>query len=679
MSVIKLSRQDAMRVFNRISSLKGDDYTRWMDDCADNTRFVEGGDSQWTADELAALQEKGSYTMTMDMTLKAVNAITGMLTANKPKVTCYPVGDNDQELAEVGSMLIDRAWRNSKGLANIRKCLRSALISNIAYLFVYIDSGEVKFSTLEFNEVLVDPRSKDLTFDDAEFIAVTKCIPIENVKAIYGIQTISTESPFDIGAYGTLSDVFDKGRLFDQSRQLVNVYEFYRKIKVKTDNGVKNRIVKETLIGYEHMYRELLDESIVDFPIIPIYSNPTNNPYKFGEVHYMRDPQRFANKMYNVVLQSAQSMSTPKLIVRTTDVPNGDIEAFGNNWAIPGTIAELNPGAQPPIVVPPQQLNGSYFTLYQDAMQHLYRMSNTDGGQVGDSGQGHDNAESLLMKKEMIMDNLKMLSSIYETALSKLGQSILQHYQAYVPGDKIIKICDAEKLANAVKLDIRKGLDVKNDASIEAYIKKRTEDGTSYEVADIEVAEAKRRTNLIDTVKSFVDGNIDLTMDVEVVEGSYSPTYKATKFNIALTLSKLGAIDPDSLLELSPIDNKEVIRKRLSAINSMNGTIKGLQGQIDKLGSELESKNKEIERLTLGQGVENNKAKLAKVYGDERAKTYINKKSLDIDKANKLKQLDFDIQKLMLTVEKHKEEFKDLEVEDIKDIAIRKILSGETK
>jgi len=60
------------------------------------------------------------------------------------------------------------------------------------------------------------------------------------------------------------------------------------------------------------MFRETLPKNITEYPIIPIYSEDTENPYKRGEVHFIKDLQKFINKSYGVVLHNAQLMGNPK-------------------------------------------------------------------------------------------------------------------------------------------------------------------------------------------------------------------------------------------------------------------------------------------------------------------------------------------------------------------------------
>ena len=132
-------------------------------------------------------------------------------------------------------------------------------------------------------------------------------------------------------------------KVYSYDKLYVNLYECYRREFYRTeDTGeVRSKIIKDTVIGFRHSFREELPSPISEYPIIPVYVEDTENPYKRGEIHFLKDLQKFINKSYGVVLLNAQLMSNPKVFLRETDIPSADIEEFEDNYANPGSVSVL--------------------------------------------------------------------------------------------------------------------------------------------------------------------------------------------------------------------------------------------------------------------------------------------------------------------------------------------------
>jgi len=669
-NLIRLTKADAFNEYNLVLNSETTEYTKWYSDSEDNERFYDGGEQQWTADEIEGMQERGQYTMTMNIVKKAIDAEVGIFTANKPKMICLPTKE-DTGLAGIGSEILDQSYRDSNGLLTLREIMFNAYRTNMGFAFVrYDESDKVVFDKLSFRNVKVAPNTKSAMWEDAPWIAVTKWVPVEEAKAIFNIPTLTTSFPTEFGiSKPEYKQNFETKELFTANGKYVNLIEKYKKVKYRTSQGMlSTRIEKRTMIGYEYMWVEMLPASIKDYPIIPLYSVLSDNPYKYSEMHYLKDPQRFVNKMYNETIRSAQAMSSGKVIVRTSDVPLGDVEAFGDNWANPGAIVELNPGAQDPIVVHPDPLNQAYFGMYQEAVNHLHKASlPADIMGYGDSTKESPN-QDLNSKREMVMDTLKIPAGIFETFLSTLGKSILQHAQAYLSEDTLLKITSGGIALKELEMDQKKGLDASNDKNIQSYIQKEVEQNKRILAeVEIEVADSRRRIAKVDALADLIQKHETLDMEIEIVADSYSPTYAASKYNMAERMVEKGAMPPDLLLDFSLLPDKEEIKDKVNSIRSLSSQLEQANEQIEQMKGELEKQGQEYSQLQKKNIDVKNQARHDSIYKDERAKSYVNKQQMQMDRQSKAQDLEFQIKELLLELKANKESLAGLTLEDIQN------------
>ena len=113
-NLIRLSAHEAYLRYSQINAMDTQERAKWLKDCTDNEKFFQGGENQWTTEELEALKERGNYTITMDMTRKAIMSIVGMLTANRPDIRAIPVNDDDQAMAKIRTLELKQTWKEKQ-------------------------------------------------------------------------------------------------------------------------------------------------------------------------------------------------------------------------------------------------------------------------------------------------------------------------------------------------------------------------------------------------------------------------------------------------------------------------------------------------------------------------------------------------------------------------------------
>jgi hypothetical protein len=655
----KLDKQAALKLYKELSSYENQQYISHQKNCASNRSFYFG--DQLTVDELEDIKARGQFPYAINKVRKAVRGITGMLTASLPKFKFVAVGDSDNSKAALCNNLLDWVWRNSDDIQGFQKVIKRATIDNIAYFHVIRDRrGYIKYVPLTYADVVVDPNSKDSMFRDAYRIAIKKYIPVELAKVLYGIDNLQMDNPLAysdmINTDGTQAFL---GKIFSADRNYVLVYETYRKQYVAVDNNFAEvRIIKETLVGFEDMFTETLDPAITEYPIIPVYAEDTENPYKLGEVYFMKAPQKFINKAYGVALYNAQLLSNPKVLVRETDIPGMDIESFEDNFSTPGAIGVLTGNAGDPIIVQGQPLNSAFFTMYQDAV-HQFEQATLPSEVLGfNNSSGRQRVSQLLDIKETVLDTFKDFASNIEKAVAQLGKVSLQYIKAYLKKETVIKINDGEDKFKQIELNKQQGLDMNNPKSVESFVKYLRSQGVSDNEIEQRLNLAMENKEYADSINYIINDINNLEYDVYVIPGSYSPTYKMAILRLMMELYEMNAVDNTAIIENAPIGNKEEMLNRFSENRRLYSENEELKAQIQSIEEVLKSREKELADLGIKNVITEAKFKQEKIIADTRLKAYLSKqrnKLISTEMINKIRDEVRDIQ-FAAKVEKAKAE-----------------------
>ncbi|MFA7030417.1 MAG: hypothetical protein WC179_09090, partial [Candidatus Cloacimonadaceae bacterium] len=534
----------------------------------------------------------------------------GLVSSSIPKYKLVPVGKEDDRKAELGNKLLDWVWDNSNGIYTYRNAIKAALVDNMSYLHVICPRDKrIRFVKLGFDEVVIDPNSKHPLFDDAEMIMIKRYVPVEYVRKVFGITDIISEVPNEF--YTIYPELMTTqanflGKVFDSGRRYVNLYECYRKEPDPNSFDFSGRIVKETVIGYMHAFREDFPESITEYPIIPLYVEGYDNPYKRGEVFFLKTIQKFINKTYGVTLLNAQLMSNPKIFIRDRDIPKGDVDEFQANYAAPGSVNILTGDAEPPMVVGGQPLNNAFFSLYLDAKQEFEWLTLPD--QILGFGKQKEQTSDLLDMKESAIESMKDFLSVVDMACSRLGLVSLQYVQAFADTNMLVNIPDNKGRRHAVELNKEQGLDMEDDNSVAQYIEYMKQNGASEEEIYETLGKAQEDLDYVKSLEYILNETNFSAFDVRVVPGSYSPTYQMAMMRLMIELVEVGAVDPSMVLEYAPVENREELKQRFDEINRLRSEVESSREEAEIYKKQAEESNKKL--INKGISVEQEKAKV---------------------------------------------------------------------
>ena len=146
---------------------------------------------QWTKEQEETLISRGQAPIVVNRIHPAVETAKALLTANRPSFKVSPREDSDTKVASVLNSLLGYMYDISDGRTAIRSAIDDYYVTGLGYIQVYQNpmaddgKGEVMIKDIDPLDVYVDPNSRDLFFDDAENIIISRNFTKAQAKALY--------------------------------------------------------------------------------------------------------------------------------------------------------------------------------------------------------------------------------------------------------------------------------------------------------------------------------------------------------------------------------------------------------------------------------------------------------------------------------------------------------------
>jgi hypothetical protein len=141
---------------------------------------------QWTSKEIAALRKRKQPEIWINRIAPAVNGILGVLEQGAADPRAFPRNEEDQNASEVATDSLRFAadqsnWKRTKlAIAKNYLCgVAGACIVEVN------EDGDPWPREIRRGELVYDPHSQDLDFDDARYMGVAKWMYVDAVKALY--------------------------------------------------------------------------------------------------------------------------------------------------------------------------------------------------------------------------------------------------------------------------------------------------------------------------------------------------------------------------------------------------------------------------------------------------------------------------------------------------------------
>jgi len=590
--LVSLSEAE-QQAFNRLLTYyEGKNYTLHQKNCIKNYNYYAG--KQYSKSKLDERKSKGQVTFKLNRMRRAINSFVGFKTAQRPKFLATPMGVSDEHITTIANNLFNWVDYNSNGMEQIREAVLNGDRDNIGYLHLYrdiMDNDKIKYRSLLFSDVVVDPQSRDSLYRDSENILIKKFVPVSRVKKQFGIEKLEVDTPVwwnkgidskDLA--DTTNELWEAEPLFDSSGSYVRLYESYHKELYRDENDkFRHKIKVSIYIGYKHRYDYYLPKNITEYPIFPFYADKSPNAYKTGEGYYLTELQDYMNDLSNALLDNALLTGDPRTYLSDAMV-NGDFKGWmddnkdnGNNYII---YPDKNMAT--PYTVGGQPLPSSFSNLYQMFSSEFDLALISKNLMGGDSTQNL-RINELAEKREAAMESMRLSLSHLDSVLSHLGKVTLQYCQGFVPKDSILRYVDGENKAKDFRITRSKGLNVDNPNAVAQYVSQETERGRNlYEVQE-EIDKAKDDKGFMDGLVLFYNPAENIDIDVKVISGSYSSSHNIHQFYSLLEMKQRGVmIDDAEIIKHAPIDSAHRIAKNSSTMRSLIGNNEQLKHELDE-------------------------------------------------------------------------------------------------
>ena len=619
----KLSTEEehsiATNQFERYERARDNGHLEYIEIAKKCDAFYRG--NQWDPADVATLDDEGRPALTINTILPTVNTVLGEQSTRRADVNFKPTGNGTQDIANVLNKLYLQISANNKLDWLEGVVFADGLIQDRGYFDVRIDftdhiQGEVRISTKDPLDILIDPDAKEYDPKTWNEIFETKWMSLDQIEEQYGQKpadrlrvaaeygnTMGQDSvEYEETRYGdTYSGVeYNQGsttnpeenrqmravrvierqyyqlkecmyyvdRVTGDMRQVPGNWGKRKRDKFADDYGLdiltrQDRKVRWTVTADKVVLHD--DWSPYEcFTIVPYF------PYwrrgrPFGMVRNLISPQEQLNKISSQELHIVNTTANSGWIVENGSLNGMNADDLEEHGAETGLVLEYNRGSSPPAKIPPNQIPTGLDRISQKAAANIKQISGISDAMLGTDSpevsgiaiQAKQNRGALMI--QVPLDNLQKTRQY-------LAEHILRLVQAYYTEERLIQITDE---------------------------------------ADPMKPEVPLRVNAVTPEGDVIN---DLTLgEYKVVIGTM-PTrdnYDEVQFAEAIQLRQVGVPIPDDLIvDYSHLAKKGEVAKRIRIMQGME-PMSEEQAQIQAFQAEAEIKKIQLEIAKMEAEVQN--------------------------------------------------------------------------
>ena len=495
----KLSTEEehfiATNQFERYERARDNGHLDYIETAKKCDAFYRG--NQWDPADVATLDDEGRPALTINTILPTVNTVLGEQSTRRADVNFKPVGNGTQEVANVLNKLYLQIADNNKLDWLEGTVFADGLIQDRGYFDVRIDftdhiQGEVRISTKDPLDILIDPDAKEYDPKTWNEIFETKWMSLDEIEEQYGQEradklrvaaeygnTMGQDSvEYEETRYGdTYTGVeYNQGNTTnpEENRQVraIRVIERqYYQLKECTyyvdrvtgdmrqvpGNWGKRKMQKfaddyglDVLTRQDRKVRwTVTADKCVLFDDWSPYECFTIVPYfpywrrgrPFGMVRNLISPQEQLNKISSQELHIVNTTANSGWIVETGSLNGMTADDLEEHGAETGLVLEYNRGSSPPAKIPPNQIPTGLDRISQKAAANIKQISGISDAMLGTDSpevsgvaiQAKQNRGALMI--QVPLDNLQKTRQY-------LAEHILRLVQAYYTEERLIQITD---------------------------------------------------------------------------------------------------------------------------------------------------------------------------------------------------------------------------------------------
>ena len=495
----KLSTEEehliAINQFERYERARDNGHLEYIETAKKCDAFYRG--NQWDPADVAILDDEGRPALTINTILPTINTVLGEQSTRRADVNFKPKGNGTQELADVLNKLYIHIADTNKLDWLESTVFADGLIQDRGYFDVRIDftdhiQGEVRISTKDPLDILIDPDAKEYDPKTWNEIFETKWMSLDEIEEQYGQDaadklrvaaeygnTMGQDSvEYEETRYGDTYTGVEYNQSSttnpEENRQMraVRVIErqyyqlkectYYvdsvtgdmRQVPGNWGERKKKKFADEygleiiTRLDRKVRWTVTADKVVLHddwspyecFTIVPYF------PYwrrgrPFGMVRNLISPQEQLNKISSQELHIVNTTANSGWIVETGSLNGMTADDLEEHGAETGLVLEYNRGSSPPAKIPPNQIPTGLDRLGQKAATNIKTISGISDAMLGtDSPEVSGVAIQQKQNRGVLMIQVP-LDNLQKTR-QYLAEHVLRLIQAYYTEERLIQITD---------------------------------------------------------------------------------------------------------------------------------------------------------------------------------------------------------------------------------------------
>tara|TARA_B100000927_G_scaffold38415_1_gene27506 strand:- start:608 stop:2713 length:2106 start_codon:yes stop_codon:yes gene_type:complete len=497
----KLSTEEehsiATNQFERYERARDNGHLDYIETAKKCDAFYRG--NQWDPADVASLDDEGRPALTINTILPTVNAVLGEQRTRRADVNFKPKGGGTQDVADVLNKLYMQIADNNKMDWLESTVFADGLIQDRGYFDVRIDftdhiQGEVRISTKDPLDILIDPDAKEYDPKTWNEIFETKWMSLDEIEEQYGIDKADR-----LRVAAEYGNTMGQDSVEYEETRYGDTYTGVEYNQGSTTNPEENRQVRAVRV-VERQYYQLKDcMYYVDRVTGDMRQVPTNwgkrkrdrfadeygldiisrkdrkvrwtvtadkvvlhddwSPYKrftivpyfpywrrgrpFGMVRNLISPQEQLNKISSQELHIVNTTANSGWIVETGSLQGMTADDLEEHGAETGLVLEYNRGSSPPAKIPPNQIPTGLDRISQKAALNIKTISGISDAMLGtDSPEVSGVAIRAKQNRGATMIQVP-LDNLIKTR-QYLAEYILELVQAYYTEERLIQITNED-------------------------------------------------------------------------------------------------------------------------------------------------------------------------------------------------------------------------------------------
>lgn len=454
--------------------------------------------SQWDAEDVATLDDQGRPALTINTILPTINAVIGEQSTRRADVQFKPRGSGMQDVADVLTKVYGQIADNNKLDWVESTVFSDGLIQDRGWFDVRIDfddhiQGEVRVTSKDPLDILIDPDAKDYDPKSWNEIFETKWMSLDEIEELYGQKKadqlrIISENGSSLGhdsmeyeetRYGDTEDTFfgqeyaadpenartlRRIRVIERQHYKLKDCTFYIDPVTGDERPVPYNWSKKKQTGFADQYGLLIakkkkrmvrwsvtaDTTVLHDDWSP-YSHFTLVPYfpyfrrgrPFGMVRNLLSPQEQLNKISSQELHIVNTTANSGWVVEGGSLSGMTADDLEEHGAETGLVLEYNRGSTPPAKIQPNQIPTGLDRIAMKAANNIKAISGISDSMLGTDSPEVSGVAIQAKQNRGAMQIQVPLDNLQKTRLY-LAEKILNLVQMYYTEERIVQITDEE-------------------------------------------------------------------------------------------------------------------------------------------------------------------------------------------------------------------------------------------